>query len=666
MGNAPISRRHRTYSVRRALAAFAVAYAAASAVLGATGLEVYARLPHIEAVTLSPDGTRLAVVRPDGNTRIVSVIELAHGGVVRQLRGGDEKLRSLSWADNNHLLIATPLGGLPGELAGLVGLQVPELFQAQVYDIKGNNLFLVPPRNGFSDLSVMNIIAGEVEVRRTNDRTQLFIPDVQELFPRVDSGPRTGRALMRVELGTHGAQLVAPARAGNVGWVLDADGAIAAAESYDTKTGRWSILIHREGAMQEAVSGEAPFEFPRLVGLGPTADTVIVRELEGGEPVWGTLSLKDGSRAALVADYRTLERPIEDPLTHRVIGAVHQGESEEYVFFDPEHAKAWQSVLTAFHDERVHFESASNDFRKIVVRVEGERDGYGFELVDLNTHRAESLGEVYQGIRQRYEVRRITYPAGDGLRIVAYLTLPRGKAAQNLPLIVLPHAGPAARDTPDFDWWSQALADQGYAVLRPNYRGSDLTRTLLARGFGEWGRKMQTDLSDGVRFLAAEGIADPARVCIVGASYGGYAALAGVSLERGVYRCAVAVAGIADLRRMLAWIRDQRPASSTGAWQPYWDRFLGSSDANDPRVDAVSPIRHVDAIKVPVLLIHGPDDPVVPFEQSAEMYDALHAAHKDTRLILLPNEDHWLSRSETRLQMLRSAVDFLREHNPPD
>jgi len=176
---------------------------------------------------------------------------------------------------------------------------------------------------------------------------------------------------------------------------------------------------------------------------------------------------------------------------------------------------------------------------------------------------------------------------------------------------------------------------------------------------------MQTDLSDGVRYLAKEGIADPARVCIVGASYGGYAALAGAALDPGVYRCAVAVAGVADIKRMLTWVNEQE-RSRHSLTQRYWDRFMGVTGPNDPAVEAISPISHVGAITVPVLLIHGKDDTVVPFEQSQVMYDALKRARKDVQLVTLKHEDHWLSRSETRLQMLESSVAFLRAHNPPD
>jgi dipeptidyl aminopeptidase/acylaminoacyl peptidase len=262
-------------------------------------------------------------------------------------------------------------------------------------------------------------------------------------------------------------------------------------------------------------------------------------------------------------------------------------------------------------------------------------------------------------------VRPIRYAAADGTRIPAYLTLPRDRAPKALPLIVLPHGGPAVRDTADFDWWPQALADQGYAVLQPNYRGSSLSWKFLSAGFGEWGRKMQTDLSDGVRYLAKEGVIDPVRVCIVGASYGGYAALAGPTLDPGVYRCAVSIAGISDLKRMLRWVNDQegRKQSST---QRYWDRFMGVIGPDDPALDAISPIKHVGAVTVPLLLIHGKDDTVVPFEQSKVMYDALRSANKDAQLVTLKAEDHWLSRGDTRLQMLETSVAFLRAHNPPD
>jgi dipeptidyl aminopeptidase/acylaminoacyl peptidase len=249
------------------------------------------------------------------------------------------------------------------------------------------------------------------------------------------------------------------------------------------------------------------------------------------------------------------------------------------------------------------------------------------------------------------------------LQIPAFLTLPDGKPPTKLPLIVLAHGGPGARDTSDFDWISQGLASQGYAVLQANFRGSNLTWSFQSAGFGQFGRKMQTDLSDGVRALVEQGIVDPARVCIMGASYGGYAALAGVTLDPGVYRCAVSIAGISDLARQLRW---QTGGNNHSRVERYWDRYLGASGPDDPVLATISPLKHVDAVTVPVLLIHGKDDTVVPYEQSDIMNDALKKANKQVEFVTLKREDHWLSHSETRLQMLQASMAFLKAHNPPD
>src|SRR5262249_47946608 len=185
------------------------------------------------------------------------------------------------------------------------------------------------------------------------------------------------------------------------------------------------------------------------------------------------------------------------------------------------------------------------------------------------------------------------------------------------------------------------------------------------KGCGELGCKMQSELSDGVCYLGKEGIVDPKRVCIVGGSYGGYAALAGPSLDPGVYRCAVSVAGIGDLRLMLQRV-NERSDLRNGRAQRYWDRYMGVTSPSDARIDTISPIKHLDAINVPILLIHGKDDTVVEYEQSQVMYDALRRAKKDVEFVTLKKEDHWLSHSETRLQMLEATTAFLLKNNPPN
>jgi len=199
-------------------------------------------------------------------------------------------------------------------------------------------------------------------------------------------------------------------------------------------------------------------------------------------------------------------------------------------------------------------------------------------------------------------------------------------------------------------------------VLRVNYRGSfGYGWDFQSAGFGQWGRRMQTDLSDGVRYLSAQGTIDPKRVCIVGGSYGGYAALAGATLDPGVYRCAASLAGPADLARMIDYPKFEG-SSDAAAAERYWLRYMGPREG----LAAISPAQQAAKATIPILLIHGKDDTVVPYEQSQIMADALRKAGKPVDFVTLNKEDHWLSQGATRLQMLQAVVAFLEKNNPPN
>ena len=621
----------------------------------AVPLEVYGRLPALEDVALSPDGSRIAFVRTTQNTRVVAVVSIADHKALGGLRVGEEKLRSLEWADDNHLMIVTSATALPWGLRGMEH----EWHLLQVYDVERHKTIPVPDLARLHESApFMNVIAGRAMVRHVDGHTVLFVPAVY-------LQGQTMRALIRVDLETWSERVVKEGSAATEQWLVDAAGEIIAEQDYDDPQQHWALKIRREGRLREVLSGREGIDYPHIAGFGPDADTLLLRTLEDEEPVWRYVSLRDGTLGAPAAALKELDAPIEEHRTHRMIGGVHAGDDARYVFFDPAVQRRWDSVMNAFVGEHLRLISSSDDFQKMIVQVDGVRDGFVYELVDLRAHTATPIGDVYEGVKMPLEVRRINYTAADGLQIPAYLTLPPERAEKSLPLIVLPHGGPADHDLAHFDWCAQALADQGYAVLQPNFRGSNLNRHFLAAGFGQWGRKMQTDLSDGVRYLVKEGMVDPARVCIFGASYGGYAALAGVTLDPGVYRCAISVAGISDLKRMLDWVNDNHLRRSSYE-QRYWDRFMGASGSDDPVLNEISPIKHVEAVNVPVLLIHGRDDTVVSFQQSRVMADALQRAKKNVEFVTLAHEDHWLSRSETRLQMLQASVAFLRAHNPPD
>jgi dipeptidyl aminopeptidase/acylaminoacyl peptidase len=617
-----------------------------------TAPEVFGHLPNLEDVILSPDGTKIAFIKTAGDERALLVVRVGESHTLAGARIGEAKIREVQWMDDDHLLITTSSTSLPP--FGFTGAE-REWFQGVTYDLTTKKLaglnFDVPGERTF------NVISGAPAVRVVDGVTTLFVPGLyvtQQTLP----------ALFKYSVADRRMRVIAKASDPSTSWLVDESGRIAVQYVYYDEKKMWELKSRKEDRMVRSAAGNASIDLPWVLGFGTEGDSVLVQFIENGDPVWKPLSLRDGTWGAPLDRGAAFRQVIEDRKTGRIIGGVKDIDDSHYVFFDAELQAHWNAILRAFPDERVDLVSHSDDFTKIIVRVFGANDGFAYALFDWYTHRSQIIGPVYRDV-QPAPVRGVRYQAADGLSIPGYLTLPRGAAEKGLPLIVMPHGGPAVADVLDFDWWAQALAAQGYAVLQPNYRGSSLSSRFIEAGFGEWGRKMQTDLSDGVRYLAHEGIIDPKRVCIVGASYGGYAALAGATLDSGVYRCAVSVAGISDIKRFLKWT-DDTIGHGNNRSQRFWDRFMGVSGPNDPALNAISPIDHVSAVSGPILLIHGRDDTVVPYEQSDVMADALKHAGKSVELIALKHEDHWLSRSATRQQMLAATVAFLQKNNPAD
>ena len=634
-----------------AIAAANIVCAHSAAAAETIPLEAFGRLPTLENVVISPDGTKIAFVRTRSDSRNLLVATLGKQEVLGGARIGDTKLRQVEWVDDDNIL-ATVSGTSPPPY-GFIGA-TREWFQLVNFNV--TKLKVVPLSFDIMPKRTFNVVIGDTAVREVSGRSTLFAPGLcveESTVPCQFSFTYPERR----------TKLIDESMEADTDWAMDESGRIAAKFVYHDDKKLWEIKTHKDNHWTLAASGTAAIDTPRMLGFSADGAALIVRFTENGDGVWKPLNLKDNTWGAPLEKGAAFSRVIEERKSGRIIGGIRGVRSNhQYVFFDNELQAHWDAILRAFPDERIELESSSDDYSRVVLKVFGARDGYVYALYDWYAHHATILGRAYDDVAAPAEMRAISYPAADGLIIPGFLTLPRGVSEKDLPLIVMPHGGPAAADSQGFDWWAQALAAQGYAVLQPNFRGSTVDSSFLEAGFGEWGRKMQTDLSDGVRYLAHEGLIDPKRVCIVGASYGGYAALAGVTMQSGVYRCAVSVAGISDLRRFRKSIVENELHIS----QRYWDRFIGISSKDDPEIAAISPIEHVGSVNVPVLLIHGRDDTVVPFEQSDVMLSALKRAGKSVELSTMKHEDHWLSRSETRLQMLQASVAFLKANNPPN
>ena len=646
--------------MRAVLSRLAVTTAATVLGLSAAGLALaappplaaYGRLPTIEDVALSSDGARLGLIVTDGDKRRLVIQNLADSKVIGGIDAGTEKVRWLRWAGSNHLLVGLTRTAVPE------GVEGPRQEYTLLLDYNVAKRTLKPIMNGVHDC--LDVAIGEPMVRIIDGRPYVFAMGVQFVHDR-------GRfSLFKVDLDINDTRVFKEAFENTDEWLVDADGELLAESEYDSDARRWTLRLRQGQGWRVAKTEDSAIGHPVIVGLGRDGRSVLLSDNKN-EPTLHEFAL-DGSDWGAALPLGHTDVVLFDTGSHVLIGGhALVGDQDVYDFLSPADQATWKTIAKGYGPARTTLTSLSDDHRKLVVEVDSPTEGPAYALVDLATRTGVWIGDTFHDASQTLApVTPFAFKAADGTALTGYLTLPRSRPAKDLPLVVFPHGGPAARDEPGFDWWAQAMASRGYAVLQVNYRGSDgFGWTFMASGFGQWGRAMQTDLSDGVRALAVQGVIDAKRVCIVGASYGGYAALAGAALQPGVYRCAASVAGPSDLKRMV--IDSSRGyASSDNSTQRFWLRFMGADGVKDPDLAAISPARLADQVKIPILLIHGKDDTVVPYVQSTLMADALTKAGKPVELVTLPSEDHWLSRGATRLQMLTSMVGFLEKNNPPD
>ena len=311
--------------------------------------------------------------------------------------------------------------------------------------------------------------------------------------------------------------------------------------------------------------------------------------------------------------------------------------------------------------------SMSDDEQRLIIMAYSDRHPGTYYLLDRKAAKLRKLVDVAEWIKPAdlVEMRPVSYTSRDGLTIHGYLTLPKDREAKNLPLIVNPHGGPyGVRDRWGFNPEIQFLANRGYAVLQMNFRGSGgYGKTFQESGYRKWGLEMQNDITDGVKWAVEQGIADPKRVCIYGASYGGYAAMAGLTLTPELYACGIDYVGVVDIEMLYKW---EARASRHGSerLENWFKRAVG--DIHEPadlkRLRATSPINHVDRIRVPVMVVHGERDRRVEIKQARVLLDALEEQKKPHVSLIVPDEGHGFRTESNRIKLYKMMDDFLKQH----
>ncbi len=329
-----------------------------------------------------------------------------------------------------------------------------------------------------------------------------------------------------------------------------------------------------------------------------------------------------------------------------ILGFTYDGPRSTTYWVDPERAALHEALQNAFLGKDVTLGSFSDDERRAIVVVSASNDPGSFYFYDAERGLIE-LGRPRPLIdpERLPETQFTEYTARDGLTVPALLTVPlRGEAPY--PAVVMPHGGPWARDYAGFDTWRQFLADRGYVVLQPQYRGTfGLGQTLWRAGDREWGGKMQDDKDDGVAWMIEQGLVDPDRVAMYGFSYGGYAAMAAIVRDDPPYQCAIAGAGLAELRTF-----DRVTFENS--------RF--NREFQNPTVAGLSPLEHVDNASIPILIFHGNRDQIVPIDQSEKYHAALRRAGKDSTYVEITDYGHGPSLTpDKQAQVLELLESFL-------
>jgi dipeptidyl aminopeptidase/acylaminoacyl peptidase len=615
-------------------------------------LEAFGALQTIADAALSPDGRRIAFLYniADG-TRLFLVRDL-ETGESNGLNASDLKARGVGWANNRFALLwasETTDSRFFRESTYEFGAVFAYDTQENKYEqllAHGSNLSV-----NESLAAIDAVVAGENEV---------LMPAFAD-----DDGARP-RALWRVDLRSGRGRVVERGEPDTRQFLVSSDGEAYARIDYFTNSNSFRVRSHTGRnwrTIYEEESETFPFSF--LGFLNGTTEAAFVSYADRDTQGLYAMGLEDGSVSGplLAREDADVVAVISTFAGNVVLGAGFANiTGVEYEFLDPELDAAWRRVTEDFPNHAVSPRDLSEDRSKWLVYVEGPATPGWYALYDIVQDQSQIIGEARPEIDRDSiaPVFAIEYQARDGRTISALLTIPPGREPEALPTVVMPHGGPASFDSYGWDWLAQFFANQGYAVLQPNYRGSaGFGAAFEDAGNGEWGRAVQHDVSDGVEAMIASGYSDPDRICIVGWSYGGYLALAGAAFTPELYACAASIAGVSDVSRMLA--DERRTYGARSSTVAYWSNLMRGEEG-EVRTNDISPARFAENVVAPVLLIHGRDDTVVSFEQSQIMERALDRAGKDVELVALRGEDHGLSLGETRIEALRALDGFLRAH----
>ena len=606
-----------------------------------------AQIPFISDPILSPDGKRILARINYNGTEVLAIYELADGAKAQPtvVPIATQALTRFGWAGNDKVLIGYRT------ITFALGYLLPAT-RLRSYDSRTKAMVELGNNRGMlgDDVIFIDPDGKYVLLSAQNDAT---------VTPSVD----------RVDLATGASVEVQRKRNDIWNWFADASGTVRGGISYTERA--WTIYYKAAGATEMRRAGTGRFSADDSVvdtiRLLPGSDSglILTNGPTGRFAVYryqlGTAGLGAPIFEHPDADVTALQISADGT---RVNGVAYEDDRPRIKWLVPELEQLQATIDRTLRGKDNMILSISRDDNIVLLWSGGSDDPGSYYVFDRAARRMNLFATPFDALdgARFSSVAAVRYAARDGLSIPAYLTLPRGREPKGLPLIVMPHGGPFDRDSNVFNPWVQLLADRGYAVLQPNFRGSTgYGRTFVERGYGEWGQKMQDDLDDGVAWLAASGTIDPKRICLMGASYGGYAALWGAIRNPDLYRCAISMAAVTDVRAILKYDIKLFIASR---YSKQWKRKIVGEESRN--LAAVSPLQQAARLNIPVLIAHGERDATVPVEQGRKLVAALRNRGASVQSAFYPRAGHGFEETEDSVDFLRRVEAFLDVHNPAD
>lgn len=617
--------------------------------------ETFAAEGDVYRPLLSPDGSQMVYRQNAGGKTFLTIRSLSDDKSYSTAMPDDTDLNWYRWAGNGQVLFSV------SSLKQYLGRRPHmgnEFRQVEMYliDSTTRNTRYIGVEDGGPD----------------GDNILYLDPNGRFLILEIRESVYKYPAVYRINLATNEAEQVVDDQMRVMDWVADNAGQIRMGISYRRsstlvfyrssdaekirridKVKDTDILNNEEEPLLDGFTIIAGSDEGYVLSNGKTGRFGLyrfnVRTREIGEKVFDH-DKQDVTRFSMTEDGAALQ------------AAYYTDSRDRIHWFDEYFAEQQKMLNRALPGEEIWIVSASRDRSKMIIFSTSPKDPGSFYLYEPAARKMDR----FAGVKDQIDPKDMAvttyehYQARDGIQIPAYVTIPSGKDPKNLPLIILPHGGPyGIRDNMDFNMEVQFLANLGYVVLQPNFRGSgSYGETFYKLGEGQIGRSMQDDLDDGMDWLAERGIVDPARVCIVGSSYGGYAALWGVTRNPERYRCAASFAGVTDFGKQLRFDRQ----FFKSRYSKKWKEFIEGTDDFD--LDDVSPVRMVDQLKRPVLLVHGKKDSTVPYSQFTLYKDKLEDRGADAVFVTYDDEGHGLREFENRKDWLDQLEKFLATHNP--